>query len=399
MRITPLTLFNLSAFLKSQMFLLPVLYLFYLSNGLTPADYFLFQGMIVLMNVFLQIPAGYVGDYLSRKYIVIISYILFLGRIVLWGFFSGGMIVFLGELLYAVSKALFDAIESPYLFDILEKRQKSYKMLKAYSRLNFALSAGTSIAALIGAWLYETAGLTILLTTEFILVSCAVFIAIHLPNSQGTGYRHPPMSLHTFFQTFKRLFHTTLYRAFIAYSGLLVACSHFFFWSFQPLMKAASVPVILFGIVIFINNLMRSTFSLYTEQILKIISLTRLGTLAFIMNMIGFLGAFLMGRMGIVSAPICLMYIFFLCCAIVVQLMFSIAHIARLQRLAPPAHRAQIASTNMMIARLLSAVFLIVPKYGMSVIPLDGLFGIYALVFCILGGCFLKEVRHVQEQA
>ena len=72
MRFQPLQLFYLSAFLKSQMFLLPVLYLFYLDNGLTTADYFLFQGLIILINVFLQVPAGFIGDKISRKYIILI---------------------------------------------------------------------------------------------------------------------------------------------------------------------------------------------------------------------------------------------------------------------------------------------------------------------------------------
>ena len=119
----PLSLFYLSAFLKSQMFLLPVLYLFYLENGLTTADYFLFQGIIVLVNVFLQIPAGFFGDRISRKYIVLISYSLFLGRIFCWAFWKGPWIVFLGEFLYTVSKALFDTVESPYLYDMLKGQQ------------------------------------------------------------------------------------------------------------------------------------------------------------------------------------------------------------------------------------------------------------------------------------
>lgn len=392
MRRTPLTLFNLSAFLKSQTFLLPVLYLFYLSNGLTSADYFLFQGLIVLMNVFLQIPAGYIGDCVPRKYLIITSYTLFLGRIVLWSFLSGATVVFLGEVLYALSKALFDAVESPYLFDILEKRQKSHKMIKAYSRLNFALSAGTGIAALSGAWLYETAGLEILLTTEFVLVSCAIFIAAHLPTTT-TVQKRPHFSLATFYQTSRHLFLAPAYRAFVCYSALLVASSHFFFWSFQPLMKAAAVPVVLFGVVIFINNLMRSLFSLYTDRLLKIISLKGLGRLAFGMNLIGFLIAFLLGETNAFSAPVCLGYIFFLCCAIVVQLMFTIAHVARLQRLAAPSHRTQIAATNMMTARLFTALVLIIPKYGISFVSLSGLFGLYGLLFLGIGRHWLKALQ------
>ena len=270
MRITSLFLFNLSAFLKSQMFLLPVLYLFYLSNGLTQADYFLFQGLIVLMNVFLQIPAGYIGDKVSRRTIIIFSYIFFLGRIFLWYFFKGYWIVLFGELFYAVSKALFDAVESPYIYDVLLRHKKTHKMVRAYSKLNFALSAGTGIAALIGAWLYQTVGLQVLLITEFIFISAAILMAFKLPDIKTIRSRTISLksSVLELGRTMLSVFQKNSYRFFILYSALLVACSHFFFWSFQPLMNAALVPVALFGVVMFVNNAMRSLCSLWTDKIL-----------------------------------------------------------------------------------------------------------------------------------
>ena len=49
------------------MLLTPVLLLFYLSNGLTVGDYFLFQGIMTLLTLFLEIPIGYITDRTSIK--------------------------------------------------------------------------------------------------------------------------------------------------------------------------------------------------------------------------------------------------------------------------------------------------------------------------------------------
>ena len=395
---TPLSLFYITAFLKSQMFLLPVLYLFYLSNGLTTADYFLFQGLIVLINVLLQVPAGAIGDWISRKKIVLISYTLFLGRIVCWLFWSGPWIVFIGEFLYALSKALFDTGESPYLYDLLKKRHKEHKMVRAYSKLNFALSMGTGLAALTGAWFYETMGLHILLGTEFFLITAALLMALQLPDVATVEQRRvaPRSVVATALKTSGQILKDKRYQSVILYSGMIVGISHFFFWSFQPIMKAAAVPVALFGVVMCINNMMRSFGSLGTSRLLKHISLSHLGQIAFVMILIGLCGGSVVFTVS-TGYVFSLIFIFYLCCCIVCQLMFTIGHISRLQRIAIPEIRTQIAATNMMVARLCAAIVLILPKYLTMKLPLSALYLIYGLIFLGLGGFILKRVRKTIE--
>lgn len=45
----PLSMYNIAAFLRSQLFLLPVLLFFYQENGLTVGDFYLIQGLIVFL--------------------------------------------------------------------------------------------------------------------------------------------------------------------------------------------------------------------------------------------------------------------------------------------------------------------------------------------------------------
>ncbi|MBR6412427.1 MAG: MFS transporter [Alphaproteobacteria bacterium] len=388
-----LNLFYFSAFLKSQMFLLPVLFLFYQENGLSMADYFLFQGIIVLVNVMLQIPAGFVGDKIPRKYILLISYTLFLGRIFCWFFWKGMGIVLIGELLYALSKALFDTVESPILYDILSQEQKRNKMVRAYSKLNFALSLGTGIAALCGAWLYETVGLKVLLGGEFILITIAILMATQLPfilpeKCQGI-YKE---SLGNMIKNSISILKEPNNNSCILYSGLLVAFSHFFFWSFQPMMKLAVVPIALFGVVMFVNNMMRSFGSLLTDTLLKYIRLKVLGRIVFIMNTAGLLCGFVFQKGIIAHWEICLVFVFYLCVCITLQLMFTIAQISRLQQVSEPHLRTQTAAVNMLIARLCTAILLIIPKYLTSLFSLMTLYLVYGLLFVWLGWFLYRRV-------
>mgnify|MGYP006970240759 CR=1 FL=1 len=50
----PLSMYNIAAFLRSQLFLLPVLLFFYQENGLTVGDFYLIQGLIVFFAFLLK---------------------------------------------------------------------------------------------------------------------------------------------------------------------------------------------------------------------------------------------------------------------------------------------------------------------------------------------------------
>lgn len=57
----------MACFLRSQLYLAPVLLLFYQQNGLTIADFVLFQGIFQLTGILFEIPCGYIADVIPKK--------------------------------------------------------------------------------------------------------------------------------------------------------------------------------------------------------------------------------------------------------------------------------------------------------------------------------------------
>ena len=181
MELKQTNIFYISAFLKSQTFLLPVLYLFYLENGLSLGDFFLFQGLIFTISVLLQIPFGILGSYIPRKYLVIFSYVTYLLRIFLWLFYRGYFVVLLGEIFYAISKAMFDSVEAPYVWEMKRNENSKSVMIREYSKLNFALCAGVGVASVLGAFLYEKTGFYTLLILEFTIITISTLLSFFIP--------------------------------------------------------------------------------------------------------------------------------------------------------------------------------------------------------------------------
>ena len=439
----PLSLYNIAAFLRSQLFLLPILLFFYLENGLTVGDFYLIQGLIVFFAFLFEIPAGYLGDIFPRKYILITAYALFLGRLLLWIFFRGFEIILIGEFLYACSKACFDSVSSSFIYDILKKNNEEAKMVKAYSNFNASMYIGTGIAALLGAGLYEKLGSHTLLIAEFIIYSTAILLLSFLPNA------HKPCKnniidfkerLKRFWVAVRYILKSRRYCYLVLFSGFMVGASHFFFWSFQPLMKSSGIDpsvsltdladsigwdarvfgeatwnyllslnwldyIKVMGVVIFINNVIRSSFSYFAAGVAKFISLFSLGNIAFILEIIGCAFSFILMKMGHISPMNCLLFIIFLCVCIGLQLMFTISHISRLHRLINPKIRSLSSSVNMMTGRLMTSVMLMAPKFllknestvkGIQVIDI---FWIYALIFIPIGTYFIYKIYKYNVQS
>ena len=435
-------MYNIAAFLRSQLFLLPVLLFFYQENGLSVQDFYLIQGLIVFFAFLFEIPAGYLGDIFPRKYILVTAYALFLGRLFLWIFFRGYSIILIGEFLYACSKACFDSVSSSFIYDILKKNNEETKMVKAYSNFNAAMYIGTGISALLGAGLYEKLGSHVLLIAEFVIYSTAIILLCLLPNAHQptivvVGLKE---RLKKFYVAVRYILKSRKYCYLVLFSGFMVGVSHFFFWSFQPLMKSSGINpsvsltdladsigwdarvfgeatwnylislnwldyIKVMGVVIFINNVIRSSFSYFANSIAKKVSLFKLGNASFIMEIIGCALSFVLMKMGHISPLNCLLFIIFLCVCIGLQLMFTISHISRLHRLINPKIRSLSSSVNMMTGRLMTSFMLMSPKFllkhegDVEKIGVIDIFWIYAIVFIPIGLYFIYKIYKYNVKA
>ena len=117
-KINPLKRLDLACFLRSQLYLAPVLLLFYQQNGLTIADFVLFQGIFQLTGILFEIPCGYIADVISKKKVLVLAFVCFFLRAALWLSFSGMYIILLGELFNALSRAFLSGVYDSYIYSV-----------------------------------------------------------------------------------------------------------------------------------------------------------------------------------------------------------------------------------------------------------------------------------------
>jgi len=388
--LTPLKKLDLACFLRSQLYLAPVLLLFYQQNGLTIADYVMFQGIFQLTGIVFEIPCGYIADLISKKKVLILAFVCFFLRAALWLSFSGVYIVLLGELFNALSRAFLSGVYDSYIYDYLKDKNKMGRMLKECGRTNFAMSGGAMFAAIFSACLYEHFGTVILLFLELVLTLMSIILLTSLPNPPSARPRG-----RTIRQKFIEIKETAIatltnknINLYIIYSALLFSTTSLFCWCFQPLLKMSAAPVLMFSFVSVINHAFRAGFSYHVNQLKKFFGFNRLLIVTTFLCLYSFACMILGFYFKMPNlAVICLVFV---CIGIGFQLSFAIANTSRIHNFAKEETRATISSVNNMLQQTISGLSLIAFKFVVA--PAKGLTGLSFSAAFVLFGIFYMGI-------
>ena len=387
MKLTNLALLNITVFLKSQSYLLPVMLLFYIQNGLTTADFFFFQGIVCFVELLFGLPSGWLADYFSKKTVLLFSYAMLFLRYALWLFFGGYAIILAGEICYAVYKSLFQSTAEGYIYQYLCENDEQKRNLSKYSYFNAAASFGSALSAVIGALLFKENGITIVLIVQICIVSLGILLLCFIKPVRKAEYKKQGIrrSLVSFTELALKLKNSNL-KFYIAISGIFAATTSLLLNTFQPLMHLGSVPVLFFGGIYFLNHITRAFSGLYTYKILSLISLRKLGLISYIANISVFLVMYLIIKNNFNFLIVPLLIIACLCIA--VQLSFNIGIVSLLQKHTKIGNRSMMASFNNTFIRVASGLILVlntyfVQNFGLLYEPVLGILFIGGTIFLL----------------
>ena len=285
-----LKIINLAVLFQQQRYLVAISFLFYLANGLTLSDFLLFQSIFYFTGLIAEIPAGYIGDIFPRKNVLIFSYVLYMCRIAMWIIMPNYYTILLGEICYGLSKAFYRGVSDGYIYDYLKENSITKLMSDKYGKFNFFMSTGSAISCLIGAWLFKFVGFGILLGIEFLFNSFAVFILFFLPNVPHTG-RNLSFGKHikNIFDIVISAMKNPKLNIYLFYGGILTGVTSIFVWNFQPFMKSFALPVYLFGVIYFINHMLRAFGSAGADKVLQKIPLKKVSCFVWLFYLLCFL--------------------------------------------------------------------------------------------------------------
>lgn len=387
-----LNTFSLSCLLRQQTFLLPVALLWYQMNGLTSADFIFFQGVFILVGLFLEVPCGYLADVFSKKYIIFTSFSLFLIRCLLWLSFRGVGIVVLGELLVVMSRCMFQGIYDSYIYEYLKERDKTDKLVKYCGLVNCCLNVGSGSASLVCALIYPKYCLQTLLVMEVVVTTTSLILMAMMPKTKNTAVKLP-LNQHwgQIKQTFVNTLSNTSIRPYLFLTAIFASSTYVFIWNFQPIMRQTNVNVAMFGAVYFCNFFFRSATSYTSEWLRQRISLKFLISFIIFYILSAFLGLALSAAASVPA--ITLMTIFFICIGIGFQLLFHIITISQIQKYTVSTNRATASSVNNLFSQGLSGLILMSFKFLFTKMTFAQIYLLYMFVYVIILGIYFSYFR------
>ncbi len=340
-----LNILNFSSFLQYQRFIMPISFLFYISNGLTFSDFVFFQSIFNITCLISKIPMGFLGDIFPKKHLIIISYLMFTLRVLLWIFFSGFWVILAGEILYGLFKALFRGNVDSYIYELLKKNNIEAKMMSGYGKLSLYTSIGSALSCIAGAILYKYTGFKTILILELVFQIVAVILLCFIPNIPAANKpgRTFTQHLNDLRQSILSTITNEKINYLVYYSAFLTGMTTVFVWNFQPLLKYSHAPVILFGVVSFVNQLLRGIGGACANFFVKLFktSITKIEYMFVILAFLMILSAYKVNNY-IFSA----LAIFIVSAAIMLFVVFNIYTVSKIHANTPDASRASTSSTS-----------------------------------------------------
>lgn len=252
--------------ISRMFFIMPIIVLFFEENGLNMSQILLLQSIYALTIVLSEIPSGYFGDIIGRKQTLIYAFILTFIGYTIYSFsynFTGFLIA---EIILGIGVSLLSGTDSALVYDTLIQLNKTKEYKKIESKMLSLGNIAYTIASFIGGYLALMG-----LRTTFYAQIIIMFIAIPISFTLIEPKREIPQDKETIFDTFKVVKYAFItdkkIKWLLIYSGFLIASHFIIIWFAQPYFKLVNLPLIYFGIVLGILNLILSFFTFYAYKI------------------------------------------------------------------------------------------------------------------------------------
>ncbi len=258
---------------------MPVIVLFYNSNGLTMQDIFTLKAIYSVALMMLEIPAGYFADISGRKNSIMIGSVLGFGGYLIYTGMSGFWSFVLAEIILGAGMSLVSGADSAMLYDTLSSVGKGDRFTRYEGRITSFGNFAEAFAGIAGGILAASS-----LILPFYFQTGVSFLAIPaslaLIEPPGEKVIRKPAVKEIFsiirivMHSDRRLFWNTIFSSVTGVSTLTMA------WFAQPWMISAKLPVTLFGIAWAVLNLTAGVLSMQAWKLTRLLG-TKITTISF----------------------------------------------------------------------------------------------------------------------
>ncbi len=294
--------------LKNTIFAVPIIILYFQHKGVSTGDFFLIQGIFAFLAFFVEIPTGYIGDLFSRKLTLIIGFFLHLLGSLLWIYGYGFYWLLGGELLFAISLALYSGTFEAYLYDLLKKQNNQKKFHKKMGNLAVVSDTLLLVATLSGGVLYQVISPEAPIWGQLISSAIAIIILLMLPDVPESRRQvaQNKSKIQDIIDISKATIKHPSIKWLIIFPAIYGGLTLVLMWGLQTVMIARDIPVFMFSFVMGANAIMRILYGTISPKLLDKLHISGVIKLLLGLIVLGLLGAVLSQYVPYYSVYLCL---------------------------------------------------------------------------------------------
>lgn len=340
---------------------MPVIVLFYKSNGLTMQDIFTLQAIYSVTLMLLEIPTGYFADVAGRRTSMLLGSLFGFAGYMIYSTSTGFWQFLVAETILGIGMSLVSGADSAMLYDSLASAGASGKYTRYEGRITSFGNFSEAFAGIIGGLLAA-----ISLRTPYFFQAGIAFLAIPAAlmlreppvhgNIKKPGLNDLVSVIGQILQRDKKMFWNILFSAVTGVSTLTMA------WFAQPFFIQWGLKVTLFGVAWAVLNLSVGFAAMYAWRIESGLGPRRTVMLFTLFLVAGYFGLAMMSAV----AGFLMLLIFYMARGLATPTLRNYINI-----LAPSDTRATVLSVRNFIIRGLFALFgplygLITDRFGLS---------------------------------
>lgn len=244
---------------------MPVVVLFYQSNGMGMQEIFWLKSIYSIGIVIMEIPSGYLADVWGRKKSLLTGALLGAVGFGMYIFSYGFWAFALAELILGVGYSFVSGSDSAMLYDSLKEAGQEKKYIKQEGWITSAGNFAEAIAGVCGG-LLAAISFRMPFYFQFGVAALAIPAALLLREPKMHG-RELARNFKGILQAVKETFSHIELRSALLVSSFSGTASLTFAWFVQPYFQEAGLPVSMFGIMWTVLNLTVGFSALFSYKI------------------------------------------------------------------------------------------------------------------------------------
>lgn len=333
-------------FFNSLEFFAPVIVLFWQSKGLNFSQIMLLQSIYAVGVIVLELPTGALADYFGKRISLIFGALFYALGFFIYGLGQTFWHFVLGELVLGTGSALISGADSAFIHESLKLVGKESEYKNTEGKVRGLTSISRAIAKLLGGAI-ASVSLSLTLFATAVSTFTAFIISLFfnktnesLPREEKTAY----------FKIIKESLKIVTKNKSVLWLVLFFASFNALIWSTnwfsQPYLQMLQVPIVYFGAIFAVFNIVSAIASAKLEFLEKMIKRPFV-----VMSFITIISLFLLGTFP--SLPIFSLWVFFNLFLVVNQTLVS----HKILSLVPSNRAATVLSFMNLIRRFIYAVF------------------------------------------